>query len=179
MRRSGAAHGFTAIELIIAMAILAIMTAVSVPYFNTMIVTRRLAGATTRVGDDLRLMQSKAVSQGVMHCLHAGTDPAASQPGFYRLQRSTDNGATFTELSGWYSVATDYKWTTLQSVRDNASVAVPRICFNSQGGTVSPVPRPPLAALVVTFPLSLTVANTAGTTKTITVLSTGTVRIPQ
>jgi prepilin-type N-terminal cleavage/methylation domain-containing protein len=179
MRRSGVARGFTAIELLIAVAILAIMTGVSVPYFNSMIVTRRLAGATTRVGDDLRLMQAKAVSQGVMHCLHSGTDPAAGQPGFHRLQRSTDNGATFTDVTGWYTVASDYKGTTLQSVRDNAATAVPRICFNSQGGTVSPVPRPPMAALVVTFPLSLTVSNTAGSTKTITVLSTGTVRIPQ
>jgi prepilin-type N-terminal cleavage/methylation domain-containing protein len=179
MRRYGVVRGFTAIELIVAVSILAIMTAVSVPYFNTMIVTRRLAGATMRVGDDLRLMQAKAVSQGVLHCLHSGTDPAINKPGYYRLQRSTDNGATFIDTTDWYSVASDYKWTTLQSVRDNAATAVPRICFNSQGGTVSPVPRPPMAALVVAFPLSLTVSNSAGSTKTITVLSTGTVRIPQ
>jgi Tfp pilus assembly protein FimT len=169
--------GFTVIEFLIAMSIMTIMVAVAVPYFSATVAARRLSSAAMRVGDDLRLMQGRAVSQGFLFCFHPGTDPAASKPGYYQLQQSNDNGATFTSTAGWYTISTDYTGITLTTVLDKNAVVVPRICFDSQGGVRNPTPRPPSAALPITFPLTLTVSNQSGTTKTVTLFSTGIVRV--
>jgi Tfp pilus assembly protein FimT len=177
MRRRKTAHGVTTIELIIAMSIIVIMAGMGMPYFFSTLAQRRLPAAAMRVADDLRLTQAKAVTQSVTHCLHLGSDPAAGKPGQYELERMI--GTTPTGIGAWILLNTDYKGTLLQGGVDAASIAIPRVCFNSTGNVVNPIPRPPAASLAITFPLTLTVANTAGTTKTITILSSGTVRVQQ
>jgi Tfp pilus assembly protein FimT len=177
MRRRKTARGVTTIELIIAMSIIVIMAGMGMPYFFSTLAQRRLPAATMRVADDLRLTQAKAITQGVTHCLHLGSDAAASKPGLYEVERMS--GTTPTGVGAWITLNTDYTGTLLQGGVDNAAVAIPRVCFNSTGGVVNPIPRPPAAALTISFPLTLTVANTAGTTKTITILSSGIVRVQQ
>mgnify|MGYP001139044866 FL=1 len=77
--------GFTLVELIIVVAILFMMLAVAMPLFFQIIAQRRLSGAVERVANDLRYLQSLAVTQGLVHRLHSGAEGAIGRPGEYRL----------------------------------------------------------------------------------------------
>jgi Tfp pilus assembly protein FimT len=162
--------GFSTVELLVAISILTIMAAVSLPYFTSALAMRRLSSATLRVADDLRLAQAKAVSQGVLHRFISGNKPGVSQSGTYRLERSTDNGTTWSAVTNWYRLNTDYSGTAIQSIQDATPNTIYEVWFNAQGNAAN--------SPVVSYPILLTVSGTSGT-KEIRVFSTGTVRAPQ
>jgi len=161
--------GFTLIELVITVAILVMMLVVAMPLFFQIIAQRRLTAAVERVVGDLRYVQSQAVTRGGLFRLHEGGD--AGEAGKYRLEQSTDSGATWTQVTGWYYLSTDYQGSSVQGLKDNAGAGATRywVGFDSQGVTVGPVG--------VVFPIHLTVVAPTGATKTIRVLRTGTIRI--
>jgi prepilin-type N-terminal cleavage/methylation domain-containing protein len=161
--------GFTLIELVITVAILVMMLAVAMPLFLQIIAQRRLTDAVERVAGDLRYVQSQAVTQGGLFRLHEGGD--VGEAGKYRLEQSTDGGATWTQLVGWFNLSTDYQGSSVQSIKDNAGAGTTRywVGFNSQGAAVGPVG--------VVYPIDLTVVAQTGATKKVRVLRTGTIRI--
>ncbi len=165
------ARGFTLVELIITVAILVMMLAVAMPLFFQIIAQRRLTAAVERVVNDLRYVQSLAVTQGVVHRLHSGADGAVGRPGEYRLER--DNGlGGWTEIAAWYNPSTDYPGSSLQSIKDNAGTTLVSydVRFSSQGAVAN--------TGVGSFPIVLTVVAEGGTTRAVHVLRTGAVRIP-
>jgi Tfp pilus assembly protein FimT len=160
--------GFTLIELVIAIAIAMMMLAVAMPIFFQVIAQRRLTAAVERVTGDLRYAQSQAVTQGGLFRLHEGGD--VGEAGKYRLEQSTDGGASWTQVTGWYNLSTDYQGSSVQGLKDNAGAGTIRywVGFNSQGVAVAPVGA--------VYPIDLTVVTPTGATKIKQILRTGTIR---
>jgi prepilin-type N-terminal cleavage/methylation domain-containing protein len=160
--------GFTLIELVIAVAIMVMILTLGMPLFFQIIAQRRLTAAVERVAGDLRYVQSQAVTQGGLFRLHEGGD--AGEAGKYRLEQSIDAGATWTPLTGWYDLSTDYKGSRVQGLKDNGGAGATRywIGFNAQGIATGPAG--------VVYPVDLTVVTPTGATKTKQILRTGTIR---
>jgi Tfp pilus assembly protein FimT len=153
--------GFTLVQLVIAVALLSILLGFAMPVFETTIARRRLTAALERVAGDVRYAQSLAVKEGNLHRFL--TDGA----GQYRLERSA---GAWAPLIGWYNVSSDYRGSSLQSVRDNGGGALTNITFNSQGAV-------DVTTGAASYPITLTVAAASGTTGTVRVLRNGVVRI--
>jgi prepilin-type N-terminal cleavage/methylation domain-containing protein len=169
---TGRKPGFTLVELIIVVAILCMMLTVATPLFFQTIAQRRLTAAVERIANDLRYVQSLAVTQGNVHRLHSGADGAVGLPGQYRLERSNDGGVTWAPLGGWYNLTQDYFGSSLQSIKDNAGTTLPSydVRYTSQGAVGN--------AGVGSYPIVLTIVTTRGATRTVQVLRTGAVRVP-
>lgn len=171
MRRRSRTPGFTLVELIITVAILIMMLAVAMPLFFQIIAQRRLTAALEKVVNDLRYVQSLAVTQGVVHRLHSGADGAVGRPGQYRLER--DNGVGgWIEIAAWYNPSTDYQGSSLQSITDNlgTNIATFDVRFNSQAAVAN--------TGVASYPIRLNVVAQNGTSRRVEVLRSGVVRIP-
>jgi len=162
-------RGFTLIELVTTVAILALFVLVSLPLFNTAIARQRLAGALERVAGDLRFAQAQAVTRGDIFRLRSGAD--AGQPGRYRLERSANGGATWTDPTPWLNLSSEYSGTTLQAIKDNngAGNTIYEVRFSAQGAVVN--------GGIVTYPLQLTLVTAQGATGAIRVLRTGVINI--
>jgi prepilin-type N-terminal cleavage/methylation domain-containing protein len=61
-RRPGTQRGFTAIEILVVLAIVAILIKISVPAFTTWLPTLRLSGAAQQLATDLKLARTRAVA---------------------------------------------------------------------------------------------------------------------
>ncbi|HSB71855.1 MAG TPA: GspH/FimT family pseudopilin [Candidatus Methylomirabilis sp.] len=154
--------GFTLVELVTTVAILFIMLAVATPVLQSTIAQRRLTSALERIAGDIRSAQSMAVREGNLHRFL--TDGA----GQYRLER---NAGAWAAVMGWYNLSSDYRGSSLQSVRDNGGGALTNITFNSRGAV-------DVTTGAASYPITLTVAALSGATRTVQVLRSGVVRIP-
>jgi hypothetical protein len=163
--------GFTLVELIIVVAILFTMVGVATPLFSQIIAQRRLSASVEKVVSDLRYIQSLCVTQGNLYRLHSGADGAVGRPGQYRLERSIDGGGTWAAVLPWYSLSTEYRGSSLQSVTDLANTPIPGydVRFDSRGGIAN--------VGVGSGGVKLTVVAETGSTRTIQVMRTGVVRI--
>lgn len=63
IRRRGATAGFTIIELLVAVAIAAILMALAAPSFNEFLAKRRVEGTTSELVTDIQFARSEAVSR--------------------------------------------------------------------------------------------------------------------
>lgn len=172
MDRTGG-KGFTVIELLVALAMIVILAGASLPFFLTLLQNYRFDGAVQKVMVDLRYAQSVAVSRGGQAAFHWGNDQNPQEPSKYRIERSTDGGATWTEVTGWYNLAGDFQGITIQSIKDSDNATRTRVCFDARGALVASTNCPPTG---VPRPFRITLVNAAGTPRTIEVLPTGTVR---
>lgn len=155
----------TVIELVIAVSVIGIMAAVGIPAFTGMIEGRRLTGSVERVANDLRTVQSKAVSTGILHHLaYAG--------GQYRLEQWNAATNLWVPITNLYSLSTDYRGVSFDSIKDNngAGNALANIAFNSTGSVDNP-------ATAITFPIVLTLSKSTQT-RTIKVTRAGSVQMP-
>ena len=162
-------HGFTVIEFLIVIVILVIMMAVAIPGFQTFMANRRLGGAVSQVGNDLRYVQSVAAKRGGFARLHWGNDPAEGRTGQYRLEWRADGAAAWTALGQWYALTRDYEGASISSLKASSGNTVYEVVFNSQGGAAE------IAG--VTYPITVTVAADAGS-RDIQVFFSGNVRLP-
>ena len=124
--------------------------------------------AAERVVADLRFAQSQAVTQGGLFRLHHGDD--SGETGKYRIEQSTNGGATWVQVTGWYDLSSDYQGSSMQVVRDNDGAGAVRyfVRFNAQGAADN---------TGYTYPIRLTVVTPSGTTRSIQVMRTGVVRL--
>lgn len=113
--------GITAIELLIAVAVLAVLGAAAMPSFLNLLEQYRFNAAVRQIAADLRLAQSLAVSRGLRFRLVAfdRTDPEL--PNRYRLEganvccppvwpAATDTPATNTLVyNDWANLAAQYR----------------------------------------------------------------------
>ncbi len=177
--------GFTAFELLMVLAIVAILALVSVPSLLGAMQNYRLNGAARRITSDLRFAQSLAVTRGGVYGFHWGGDPLepfAPGPNYYRIERNTGTGCNWPPVwdtaasnpnvvTNWLDLSTEFQGVTIASVTDNASVAIGGAAFNARGASANP-------CTPVGYPLTITVTDASGTTRTIQVRSAGSVRVP-
>ncbi len=82
------AHGFTLLELLVALALLAATSGLAVPAWQRQLDDWRLAAATRQVVMDLKVARARSISSGVTHRVHF--PDAAAQ---YTLERQQAGGA--------------------------------------------------------------------------------------
>jgi type IV fimbrial biogenesis protein FimT len=70
-------HGFTIIELLVTMVVLAIVAAVAVPSFNSMVTNNRLAGEINDLVATINFARSEAITRGVSVVVCKSADGAA------------------------------------------------------------------------------------------------------
>jgi prepilin-type N-terminal cleavage/methylation domain-containing protein len=80
MNATRSAHGFTLVEMAVALLILGMLMAFSVPAFQSLNKTNQLHGATENLAANMRVLREKAIATGQTQTLHftmnfpAGTD---------------------------------------------------------------------------------------------------------
>ena len=169
--RTGRKPGFTLIELVITVVIVIVVATITVPVFSQIMARQRLMGALERIANDLRYVQSLAVTQGVVHRLHSGDDGAVGRHGEYRLER--DNGlGGWTPIGTWYNPARDYNGIDLVSVTDAVStpIATFDVRFNAQGALAN--------GMGINYPIAVNFTSPSGAFRQVMVLRSGVVRIP-
>lgn len=177
-------RGFTATELVVLLAVVAILVAVALPGIVAAMQTFRLNGAVRRIVSDLRFAQSLAISRGGIYGFHWGGDPlepSAPGPSYYRIEKNTVTGCNWPSvfdtvdtnpnvITNWTDLSQEFQGVTITSLVDSGSVALGGTAFNSRAASVNP-------CTAVAYPLTITVRHPSGTTKTIQVRSAGNVRI--
>ena len=164
-------RGFTLIELVIAVAIVATMVAVGMPVFSNVIAQRRLSSAVDRIAADLRYVQSQAVIRNGTFRLHSGDDPAVGKPGQYRLEQNVGGATPWSPVNAWFTLSTDFLGVTLQSITDSATTPVTlyEVRFGPQGSVTN--------TGTTAYPIVLTVAKSSLGARTIKVMRSGPIRI--
>ncbi len=181
-------EGFTAIELLTALAIAAILIGAAMPSFLALIRGSRLNAATRQVISEIRAVQSMAVTRGDIFGFHWGGDPLVGMsPSVYRFETDpsgacdpppagvpapTDTAATNQNvIRDWRDLSIEYPGITITAIQDNGGTPLGGLMFNSQGASVN------TCFMGVSFPVTVTVGDGSGATRTIQVRSAGSARI--
>lgn len=164
--------GFNAAELLIVVAIVAILSAISLPLLNNVIARNRLEGAAWKIGGDLRYTQSLAVSRGGLFRLNSATAACTTVSGQtrYRIQQSTDGGTNWTPFTECYLLSSEFQGAVLASIAGSPGGPLTEVRFNSRGVCTS------CTGGGVTPPIVFTVSSGFGT-RTVQVRPTGSVSI--
>ncbi len=178
-------RGVTLIELLVAIAIAAILIGAGLPAFLTLIQGSRIDGATRRVMYEIRAVQNLAVTRGGTFGFHWGADPMVGMaPSVYRIESNqtgncadwpvpADTMATNADvIRDWFDLAGEYAGVTIQSVEDNNSVSLGGVMFNSRGASMNNCAAP-------VFPVWVCVADGGGRLRAIQIQRAGRVSIIQ
>ena len=167
----GSRRGVTLVEVVIVVLLTGIFATLAMPQFTASLQSFRLNGAARKIVADLRQAQSLAVAQGGLYRFHSGNDPGAGHPDQYRLEQSTNGGTTWSEVTPWYTLASDFQGVSILTVQDSAGTPVPvyEVQFNSRGACAN--------CPGLTTPIVIAVASPSGT-RAIQVRSAGSVSIP-
>jgi len=107
-RKSSA--GFTLVELLVTLALAAILLSQAVPSFSSMIKGNRLATETNTLVSDINLARSEAIKRGTRVILCRSADPSAANP--------TCGGSANTWTTGWLVFASGDANNTYDSATD-------------------------------------------------------------
>lgn len=176
-------QGFTVVEVLSALVIAAILIGTAMPSFLSMIRGSRLNAATRQVISEIRAVQSLAVTRGGVYGFHWGGDPLVGMAtSVYRFERDSTGlcgwpapaATTGTDpdvIRDWRDLSIEYPGVTITAVQDNGGNPLGGVMFNPQGASVN-------TCTAVSFPLTVTVADGSGNTRTIQIRSAGSARIP-
>ncbi|MFQ5961078.1 MAG: Tfp pilus assembly protein FimT/FimU [Candidatus Methylomirabilales bacterium] len=179
--------GFTMIEMLVVIAIAVILLALGLPSLLNMIAGSRIDGATRQVMYEIRAVQSLAVTRGGDFGFHWGGDPLVGLPLTQYRVETDPSGACAAPPAGWpaaadttatnpnvirdwFDLSVEYPGVVIQSVEDANTTVIGGVMFNSRGASVN-------TCVPVTFPLTITIADTSGATRTIQVQRAGRVSI--
>lgn len=174
--------GFTLIEILLVVVVAVTLIGVAIPVFSRVMQTYRLNGAARQVVSEMRRVQSLAVTRGGVFGFHWGGDPVPTgrSDSEYRIERDATGACGFpppTDTTGnpdviteWTDLARDFTGVTISSFQDNSATDLGGVMFDSQGAALN-------TCTAVAFPLTVTVADTEGETRTIEIRSAGSVRI--
>ena len=92
-----AQRGFTLIELMIAVAVIAILASIAVPSYQRYVQNARVSDGQAKLMEIAgRLERCYTVNNTYAGCFDSGEMPATSEEGFYSINFSGSPGATFT-----------------------------------------------------------------------------------
>lgn len=141
-------RGFTIIELLVTMGIMAMLMAIAVPAFISLLPGINLNSGGRRLGIDLQLARAKAISQNTQYRIAFPALPAS----FYTVERF--NGAAYVAESGPFNLPPGITVTSVTAA------------FNFEArGTVNTAS-------------TITLANANGQATTVQVNAVGRVKIP-
>lgn len=176
-------RGVTVIELVVVIAVIAIMAGVAMPLLLGAMQTARIDGAVRTIVSDLRNSQSLAVSRGGCAGVHFGIDPAVSRPNEFRTERNANCsavgwpaptdfvGGNPNVISNWYNLPLDYQGISITALKDNAGTNVNGVIFDSRGVSLNPF-------VAISHPVKITVSDASGATRVIEVKAAGRVQVP-
>lgn len=153
-------RGFSLPELLVAVGLLGILSAIAMPFFIDTIRNSDFNAAVRQVASDARSARSLAVSKG-------GSYRLQTQDNSYRLERRNPTSGSWELVEGtpnWQDLSTLYGGVTIQSVS-----TVDGAIFNSTGASVNT--NNGLQSV------SITLRKSDGATKLIQVNPAGNVRI--
>ncbi len=102
--------GFTLVELLVTLALAAIILSQAVPSFSSMVKGNRLATETNTLVSDINLARSEAIKRGTRVILCRSADPSAANP--------TCGGSANTWTTGWLVFASGDANNTYDSATD-------------------------------------------------------------
>ncbi|MEE8242585.1 MAG: hypothetical protein V3R61_03800 [candidate division NC10 bacterium] len=184
IRPLGREEGFTVFELLIVVSVIVVMAGVGMPSFLELIQTYRLNAATQQTVAEIRKVQSLAASRGSVFGFHWGGDPIpiGRLNSEYRIERdatgacgyplSTDTTANPDVITEWTDLTQDYTGVLISSIQDTNGTPLGGVMFNARGVSVNTC-----TGTVVAFPVTVTVADATGATRTIQVRSAGSLRV--
>ncbi len=131
MRRTR--RGFTLVEALIAMVMVAILGGLSIPGFTGFIQRSRLDGATRQIVSDVREARAKATMTGWQYRIYGfNANASSSYKNQYRLQgRSSGTVAWPADATGPFQSATQ-----MATMWINVSTLYPGVRINPQDGTL-------------------------------------------
>jgi prepilin-type N-terminal cleavage/methylation domain-containing protein len=127
--RNRGRDGFSAAELLVVVAMLAILATISLPIFAATFKNARLGGAVRQLASDIRSARSLAVSKGGFYGIHTDGNR-------YRIESSSDvtTWTSPTVITNWQDFSTQFIGVTIQSVANGAPIGGP--IFNAMGASV-------------------------------------------
>lgn len=160
--RNRGRDGFAAAELLVVVAMLAVLATVSLPIFAATLKNARLSGAVRQLASDIRSARSLAVSKGGFYGVHTDGNR-------YRIQSSSDvtTWTSPTVITNWQDLSTQFVGVTIQSVGNGDPIGGP--IFNPIGASVD-------SANIVRS-VNITLADDSAT-KVIQVNPAGNVKMP-
>ena len=183
-RPLGREEGFTAFELLIVVSVIVVMAGVAMPSFLELIQTYRLNAATQQTVAEIRKVQSLAASRGSVFGFHWGGDPIPTGRlnSEHRIERDatgecgyplpTDTTANPDVITEWTDLTQDYTGVLISSIQDTNGTPLGGVMFNARGVSANTC-----TGTVVAFPVTVTVADATGATRTIQVRSAGSLRV--
>lgn len=128
--------GFTATELLIAVTVLLIISAVATPFFLGVIQNYRLRGSAWQAAGDLRLARQKSVASGRPYRLTFSHNGAASNKNSYIIERQEVGGSWTSDPANriYFQTPGSYTYVMIDSTSTPAGGA---ISFSPKG-TVTP-----------------------------------------
>ncbi|MBU0994757.1 MAG: GspH/FimT family pseudopilin [Proteobacteria bacterium] len=152
------AAGFTLVELMVVIAIFAILTAIAVPNVSAWLASHRLSSSARDVYSMLQLSRLKAVKENANVCISFNSTGymsfVDSGVGGGGESDGVQNGTEPTVYSGTYEIGVSF-----------AGITVPQLWYSTRGFPSSP------------FGTTLTIQNQEGKRKVITLSSVGRVTI--
>ncbi|MFQ5988327.1 MAG: Tfp pilus assembly protein FimT/FimU [Candidatus Methylomirabilales bacterium] len=176
--------GLSAIELLLALLIAAILIGAAMPSFMNMIASSRIDGGARQVLYEIRSTQSLAINRGGVFGFHWGGDPGPPPAGqlnsTYRIVRDTTGACGFPAVGapvdntnvirGWWDLAGDYRGVTIQTVQDANNTTIGGVMFNSRGASVN-------TCAAVAFPVTIIIADNSGAQRCVDVQRAGRVSV--
>jgi len=176
--------GFSAVELLLAMTIAALLIGAAMPAFLSMVQRSRIDGGSRQVLYEIRSAQSLAISRGGVFGFQWGGDPAIGGPpplaSQYRIVRDLTGACGFPAVGalldgtnvirGWWDLAGDYPGLTIQSVQDANATIIGGVMFNSRGASVN-------TCAAVAFPITIAIVDISGAQRCVDVQRAGRVSI--
>jgi type II secretory pathway pseudopilin PulG len=174
-------QGFTAADLVMTLALFAILGAATFPPMFEAMQTYRRKLAVRKVLSDIRVTQSLAVTRGGVFGLQWGAGPSVNKPpSWFRLVRDTTGACglppTGAPLDGtdvirdWADLADEYPGLRIQAIRDRRGKSLGAVFFDSVGTSVNPCTS-------VSFPVRVIVSDGHGGAETLEVRRSGVARV--
>jgi Tfp pilus assembly protein FimT len=171
--------GFSTVELAIVLALILVMTVVSLPVALNTIRTYRRDAAARHVLWQIRSTQSFATSRNAVIGFQWGPD-ASRATDTYRVVRDATKSCGLPSaaaavdgtnvIEGWFDLGEAFPGLTIQSIRDASNASVGGVMFNPIGASVN-------TCATVSFPVDLVVADQAGRSRTIRISASGSTRL--
>jgi type II secretory pathway pseudopilin PulG len=141
----GGQHGVTMVELVVILAVVALLALAAYPYISNLRQVMLVKGAAEQTVAAIRLARQFAISQGSNHCIEFRSTPLAQ----YQIREDTGSTCSGTVVPG-------YAWQDLAdpSAGDVVTTAPPKLVFNPIGNRILPLQPGPTTFTVDASPAS-------------------------